>query len=162
MTTEEQHEVINIAVVDDDAVVRDGLRTLLNNVPALQCIGVYRDVAEAMSGMLEHTPDILLLDVSLPGTTGIDAIRPMHERFPRMKIIMHSNYDHEEKILRARLEGAAGYVLKNQGTAALHFAILKVSAGGSVWPAGYAEREGPARRNIRSPIIQKVRNLFGI
>lgn len=162
MTTEEQQNVISLAVVDDDVVVRNGLRTLLNNVPALQCLSVYHDVSEFMAESQEHAPDILLLEVSLPGISGLDAIQALRARFPRMKIIMHSNYDHEEKILRARFEGAAGYILKNQGAAALHAAILKVSTGGSVWPSSYAERNDAVRRTTRSTMIRKVRNLFGI
>jgi DNA-binding NarL/FixJ family response regulator len=102
--------------------------------------------------------------VSLPGTSGIDAIRPMREKFPQMKIIMHSNYDHEDKILRARQAGASGYMLKNQGVAALRGAILKVGGGGSVWPSGYEEFSAAARRAQRpgllSAIVQKCREFF--
>lgn len=164
MRSEQQHNIISVAVVDDDGVVRGGLHTLLNNVPALQCVAVYRDVSEAMRGLQEHEPNILLLDVSLPGASGLDSIQPLRERFPQMKIIMHSNYDHEEKILRARFEGAAGYVLKNQGVAALRAAILKVSAGGSAWPAEHEEHymgKGRASRpGLLHTLAQKLRSAF--
>ncbi|MCI0612768.1 response regulator transcription factor [bacterium] len=156
-TMKKTNAAVSIAVVDDDSIVRNGLSELLNSSSDLQCVGTFHDVSEAMTGMRECTPDILLLDVNLPGASGLEAILPMRTRFPQMKIIMHSNYDEEEKIVRAMRDGASGYVLKNQGTSVLHEAILKVRDGGSVWPSGYDESSFADRENKRTGLVNSLK-----
>lgn len=164
-----QQKVIAVAVVDDDVNIRDGLWWLLNNVKGLQCIGAYANWPEAMVAFSGQAPDVLLLDVSLPGTSGIDAIEPMLVKFQQMKIIMHSNYDHEDKILHAKQSGASGYVLKNASAPVLHDAILQVYRGGSVWPPGYSDSDPASpitgRAGILRSLPQKakkfVNSLFG-
>ncbi len=132
---------ITIAVVDDDVNVRTGLWWLLNNIVGLHCIGTYANYYEAMQGLRLQAPDIVLLDVTMPGVSGIDAIRPILKQVPQTKIIMHSNYDDDDKIMRARRAGATGYVLKNASAPALYDAILSVYRGEPVWPAGYQEAD---------------------
>jgi DNA-binding NarL/FixJ family response regulator len=134
-------KTITIAVVDDDVNVRTGLWWLLSNIAGIHCTGTYADFCEAMQGLTLQAPDIVLLDVTMPGVSGIDAIRPIHKQSPHVRIIMHSNYDDEEKIFQAQQAGAAGYILKNASAPALYEAILKVYQGGSVWPTGYEEAD---------------------
>jgi DNA-binding NarL/FixJ family response regulator len=134
-------KAITIAVVDDDVIVRTGLWWLLSNIAGIHCIGTYANFHEAMQGLKLQAPDVVLLDVSMPGVSGLEAIRPIHKQLPRAKIIMHSNYDDEENIFCAQQAGAAGYILKNASAPALYQAILKVHQGGSVWPPGYEEAD---------------------
>jgi DNA-binding NarL/FixJ family response regulator len=134
-----QSQFITVATIDDDANIRDGLRSLLNQIDGLHCFGAYASVTEAMASFTDTAPDVLLLDVSLPGISGIDAIRSIRAQFPTVKIIMHSNYDDHEKIARSRQAGAAGYVLKNASALILCEAISTVHQGGSAWPAGHTE-----------------------
>lgn len=86
-----QENFITVAVVDDDAHVRTGLWWLLNNVVGMRCAGAYSSFSEAMVALVEQPPDVILLDVSMPDISGIDAIRPLRAHFPMAKIIMHSN-----------------------------------------------------------------------
>lgn len=163
--TKQQEDVITIAVIDDDANIRDGLWWLLNNIIGLRCSGTYGSVAQAVSDFSDLSPDILLLDVSLNGASGIDAIQPLRKRFPSMRIIMHSNYDEQDKIIRSMQAGAAGYVLKNASAVALHRAILKVHAGETVWPSGY-KRKGEQKGSKKQFAsvegwLQRLRAFFG-
>ncbi len=129
--------LISVAIVDDDAHVRSGLWWLLNNVVGMRCAGAFATYREALAALAAQPPDVILLDVSMPDVSGIDAIRPLRANLPVAKIIMHSNYDDEEKIARSFKAGAVGYVLKNSSAPTLYDAIVKAHQGGSVWPLGF-------------------------
>jgi DNA-binding NarL/FixJ family response regulator len=161
----EKDDMITVAVVDDDVNIRNGLWWLLNNVVGIRCPEVYASFREAMTGLTERPPNIILLDVSMPETSGIDAIRSIRAQLPLVKIIMHSNYDDEEKILRSMRAGAAGYVLKNSSAPALYDAIMKVYQGGSVWPPGFeaqstASRRGSKTTDLVRAFVQKLGQRF--
>lgn len=125
---------ITIAVVDDDAIIRQGLWWLLNHITGLRCAGAYASCEEFLASSVT-APEIVLLDVSMPKVSGIDSIPEISAAFPQTRIIMHSNFDDDDKIWRSRRAGARGYVLKNASAPQLYEAILKVCAGGEVWPA---------------------------
>lgn len=137
---EEREPDILVAVVDDDANIRAGLWWLLNNIAGMRCSGAYPNVADAFAGLAGGAPHVLLLDVSLPGRSGLEAIRPLRRAYPAMKIVMHSNYDDHDKIIEAIDAGAAGYVLKNVSAPQLYDAIRRVHRGETVWPPGYPPR----------------------
>lgn len=155
------NHIISVAVVDDDANVRHGLWWLLNNLVGLRCTGTYASCRELLAASVA-SPDILLLDVNMPETSGIDGIQAIKARFPGIKIIMHSNFDDEDKILRSQRAGAKGYVLKNASAPQLYDAILLVHCGGAVWPAGFEpETARPVNRNaFLNALIRKVRAVL--
>ncbi len=148
---------INVAVLDDDANVRNGLWWLLNHVVGLRCTGTYASCAEFLAKR-DPPPDVLLLDVSMPIMSGLDGIRPIKAKYPTLKILMHSHFDDEDKIARARQAGALGYVLKNALAPQLYDAILAVHRGGAVWPASFdSEAANPARSTFLKILIRKIR-----
>jgi len=152
---------IRVAVVDDDVNVRTGLWWLLSNIAGLHCVGTYANYQEALQGLKLQAPDIVILDVSMPGISGLDAVRPLRRQSPHIKIIMHSNFDDEDKITSARQAGASGYVLKNASAPALYDAILKVHRGETVWPAGFNESEDTlAQLNFMSRLAARARILL--
>lgn len=159
-----KNRIITVAIVDDDVNIRDGLWWLLNNVKGMQCIGAYASRPEAMTAFAAQAPDVLLLDVSLQKASGLDSIMPLRVEYPGMKIIMHSNYDHDEKILQARKRGASAYVLKNASAPALHDAIVRVYRGEQVWPAGYDESDTavspPPKATLISYLLRKAKVLL--
>ena len=150
-----ENKTIAVAVVDDDANVRDGLWWLLNNVIGLRCAGAYASCEEALAGMALQGADILLLDVSLPRISGLEAAPQLFARFPSLKIIMHSNFDDEEKITQAMRAGATGYLLKNASAPALYEAIIKVHQGGTAWPPGF-ESAGEISHSNRFHFLAKI------
>lgn len=158
--TNPPNDDITIAVVDDDTYIRNGLSQLLNNVVGMKCIGAYAGPDEFMSHCASRPPDLLLLDVSLNGASGLNAIPTIHKRFPEVAIMMHSNYDDHDNIVRSREAGARGYLFKNSSAPALYHAIIKVAGGGSVWPPGYNFSKEAAREdNILGYLKQKLRFL---
>jgi DNA-binding NarL/FixJ family response regulator len=156
-----QNRVISVAVVDDDANVRHGLWWLLNNIAGLRCAGAFTSCREFLATSAEP-PDILLLDVSMPETSGIDGIPPIKRKFPATKIIMHSNFDDEDKIARSRRAGARGYVLKNASAPQLYETILHVHRGGAAWPPGFEQEEPrlPGFTAFLNALIRKARAVF--
>ncbi len=156
-----QNRVISVAVVDDDANVRNGLWWLLNNIAGLRCAGAFASCREFLATDAEP-PDILLLDVSMPETSGIDCVQPIRTKFPATKIIMHSNFDDEDKMSHSRRAGARGYVLKNASAPQLYETIQRVHRGGTVWPPGFEQEEPrpPGFTTFLNVLIRKVRAVF--
>lgn len=161
---------ITVAVVDDDAKVRSDLAWLLNSAEGLRCPGLFPTCRAALEAFSEMAPEVLLLDVNLPGINGIEGIPLFHEKIPGLKIVMFSNYEDEDKIMRSRAAGAAGYLRKNTPAAALFEAIRTVQQGGEVWPAGSKTVSPPAvhsrgkntagTRSLAAAILLELRRWF--
>jgi DNA-binding NarL/FixJ family response regulator len=119
-----------IAIVEDDRATQEALRLLIDDTEGLRCAGVYGSAEQALRG-LEPPPDVLLLDINLPGMPGSDAVRLFHERHPEMAILMLTLYDDEERIFASLCNGARGYLLKNTPPAKLLDAIREVRGEGA-------------------------------
>jgi two-component system response regulator DevR len=118
-----------IVLVDDHEVVRLGLMTLLNDQPNLRVVGEAGTAAEALRAVERLQPDIVLMDIRMPGEDGIAATRQIRERFPRTQVIMLTSFADDDLLVRAIHAGAAGYVLKQVGNAELLRAIAAVARG---------------------------------
>jgi DNA-binding NarL/FixJ family response regulator len=102
-----------ILLVDDHALVRRGLRLILEREPDLEVAAEASDGAEALDALREHDVELVILDVAMPRLTGLQAAREIRKTFPELKILMLSMYDNEQYFLEALKAGAAGYVLKS-------------------------------------------------
>jgi len=131
---------IRILVVDDHPIVRAGLESILNSQPDMQVIG-YADSGDlAVDKACELNPDIVLMDLRLPGMSGVDAIRLIRESRSEAKILVLTTYDGDEDIYRALQAGARAYLLKGMTTDELVATIRTVHAGKSYIPPAIAER----------------------
>jgi DNA-binding NarL/FixJ family response regulator len=101
-----------ILVVDDHEVVRLGLRTLLSNQPDFVVVDEARSAEEALTKAVAHRPDVVVLDIRMPGKSGIEACREIKSQLPDVAIIMLTSYAEDEMLFDAISAGAAGYVLK--------------------------------------------------
>jgi DNA-binding NarL/FixJ family response regulator len=118
-----------ILLVDDHEVVRLGLKTLIDRHPDFEVIAEAGTAAEAVAKAVAFEPDVVVMDVRLPGETGIDACRAITEQLPNTKVIMLTSYAEEEMLFAAIRAGAAGYVLKQIGGDELIRAIETVGRG---------------------------------
>jgi two-component system response regulator DevR len=118
-----------ILLVDDHALVRLGLITLLNDQPDMEVVGEASTAAEAVSATERLRPDVILMDIRLPGEGGIEATRQVTARFPDSKVVMLTSFADDELILRAINAGAMGYVLKQVGNDELLRAIQAAARG---------------------------------
>ena len=119
-------------IVDDHEMVRLGLRTALEPEPDIEVVG---DLGDAMAALREaevSRPDVVLMDVRMPGLSGIEACRMLRERQPETRVVMLTSYSDEEAVFAAIVAGAAGYLLKNTGRAELLEAVRSASRGDSL------------------------------
>ncbi len=122
---------VRVLVVDDHAVVRAGLRLLIDREPSMVVVDEAADANEAIFRVMEHKPDVLLIDVTLPGESGIHAIPKLLAASPATKILVLSMHDDPRYVREAFAAGASAYVLKEAADAEVVAAIREVAAGGS-------------------------------
>jgi len=122
---------ISVVIVDDHAVVRSGLHLLVEREEGLVVVDEAADANEAIFRTLEHKPDVVLIDVTMPGESGIDAIPKLLEVSPGSKVLVLSMQDDARYVRDAFAAGASGYVLKEAADSELVAAIRQVAAGGS-------------------------------
>ena len=120
---------IKIVVVDDHDLVREGLRLWLNGMPAMQQVGEARNLMEALTVIRNENPSIVLMDLVLPGPSGLDGAEQIGREFPDVKVILLTSYCEEEYVHRALRAGAYGYVIKDVGYNDLETALTAVSQG---------------------------------
>jgi DNA-binding NarL/FixJ family response regulator len=123
---------IRVAVADDHPVVRDGLVAMLETQPDLAVVGQASTGPEAVALVAASAPDILLLDLELPGLDGVHVLRRLQADRARTRVIVFTVFDTDERIIGAVEAGAAGYLLKGTPRADLFAAIRTVAAGGSL------------------------------
>jgi DNA-binding NarL/FixJ family response regulator len=122
---------IRVLIVDDHAVVRSGLRLLIEREEGLIPVDEAANASEAIYRMIEQKPDVLLIDVTMPGESGIDAIPRLLAGSPSSKVLVLSMHDDPRYVRDAFAAGASGYVLKEAADAELVAAIRHVAAGGN-------------------------------
>jgi two-component system response regulator NreC len=120
---------LKVLLVEDHAIVRQGVRALLDEEPDITIVGETGEGSEALLMAERLRPDIVLMDLSLPGVSGIEATRQVCERFPTMRVVVLSMHDSEEYVFRALRAGASGYVLKQSTSTELVLALRAVAAG---------------------------------
>jgi DNA-binding NarL/FixJ family response regulator len=133
-------DTIQIMIVDDHAIVRQGLAALLRTVPGFSVVAEGADGDEAMALFRKHRPDVTLMDLRLPKRNGVEAIAGIREEFPGARIIVLTTFDGDEDIYRAMQAGAKGYLLKGMDLAELTEAVRTVHAGKSRIPSRVAEK----------------------
>jgi DNA-binding NarL/FixJ family response regulator len=122
-------KTIRLLLVDDHKVVRLGLRTLLDHEPDLEVIGEAVSAEDAIHQVGQLQPDLVLMDIRLPGQNGIAACRQIRQNWPQIQVLMLTSFADEELVLEAISAGAAGYVLKQLDTEELLKAVRLVAAG---------------------------------
>ncbi len=120
-----------VLLVDDHTLFREGVRALLSTAPDIEVIGEAADGKQAIELAEELSPDIVVMDLVMPGMTGIQAAQHLHDRHPDMKILILSMYDDDEYVCQILKAGASGYVLKRAASEDLLRAIREVECGGS-------------------------------
>ena len=132
--------MIRIVVADDHAIVREGLKQLLTASSDLEVVGEARDGHEVIQRVRELEFDLLLLDMSMPGKSGIELIKHVRAEKPRLRILILSMHEEHQYAIRAIRAGASGYITKESATSKLVEAIRKVASGGAYISAAVAEQ----------------------
>ena len=127
-------------LVDDHEVVRMGLKALIERQPGMEVVAEASSAAEAVAKSLAFKPDVIVMDIRLTGTSGIDATREITAQQPEVKIIMLTSYAEDEMLFAAIRAGASGYVLKQAGGQDLIRALEAVGQGNSLLDPALTER----------------------
>jgi len=144
-------DLIIVAIIEDLREVREGLTALVNGTPGFHCSGGFRTVEDALRALDRERPDVILVDLGLPGLSGIEGIRIMKERYPETPTVVLTVYDDEDEIFNALCAGASGYLLKNTPPARLLECLQEVVAGGAPMSPEVARRVVKLFREIRPP-----------
>ena len=142
---------IAVAIIEDQTDVRDGLAMLINGTPGYHCSGAYKSMEDALESIGRALPDVALVDIGLPGLSGIDGIRLLSERHPAVQLLMLTVYDDDERIFQAMCAGACGYLLKKTPPARLLESLKEVVEGGAPMSPEIARRIVGLFRKIRPP-----------
>ena len=122
-------KTIRVLLADDHALVRAGIRALLETLPGIRVVGEAGDGFEALDLVRTHQPDVVLMDVAMPGLNGLEATARVAEEFPGVRIIILSTHDKQEYVCHALKRGASAYLLKKAATIELETALKHVMNG---------------------------------
>ncbi len=122
---------IRIALYEDNKLVREALQAILNGTSGLTCCGAFSDANRWDIEVNRIKPDVVLMDIEMPGTNGIEATRQIGLKYPEVKILIQTVFHDQDKIFQALCAGASGYILKNDPPAKLIDAIHDVYTGGA-------------------------------
>lgn len=122
---------IRVAVVEDQRLMREGLRLLIDGSPGYRCVGAFGSVEEALRMIDREVPEVMLLDIELPGMSGSEGVRLLKEKYPGIQILMLTIYDEDDRVFESICNGACGYLLKKTPPARLLEAIREAHEGGS-------------------------------
>jgi DNA-binding NarL/FixJ family response regulator len=136
----DRNNIIHVAIIDDDAEVRSGLQWMIEHSEGFQCTGTYGRCADVLAVIENDPPDVVLMDIGMPGMSGIECVGTIKERFPDIQILMLTVFSEDEKIFESLRAGAVGYLLKKTPTEKLLSAIRDAYAGGAPMSSEVAQR----------------------
>jgi DNA-binding NarL/FixJ family response regulator len=123
--------LIRVVIYDDHQQPRDSLGELLSHAEGMECVGSFEDCTHAVEDMSRIHPDVVLMDIEMPGEDGISGVRKIKQEFPGIKIIMQTVFEDEARIFASLQAGAEGYILKNNSAEKIVESIRVVHAGGA-------------------------------
>lgn len=159
-----------VVVADDHLLVRAGITTLLEDIPDVEVVGEAADGAEAVKRVAELNPDVLFLDLTMPGMSGFEALAQINESQPRVRVVILSMHETAEHVLRALKLGASGYMLKdvfpdelaqairavNKGDTWLSSAISKTVVAGYLGRSDHEEAVLPQLTTRQSQVLKMI------
>jgi DNA-binding NarL/FixJ family response regulator len=131
---------VRVAIVEDDRVVRHALAAMIDGTPGFRCRHSWGSMEAALDGLPAEPPDVILLDIGLPGIPGSTGVALLRERLPRAAILMLTVYDDQEQVFASLCNGATGYLLKRTPRARLLEAIREAHDGGAPMSPAIARR----------------------
>jgi DNA-binding NarL/FixJ family response regulator len=131
---------IRVCIFDDHEGVLQGLVHLLQAAPQFNMTGAYNNTRHLIEKVEEASPDVILMDIQMPGINGIEAVKTIRQNFPDVKIIMQTVFEDDDKILASIYAGASGYILKNSPPEKFLSAIEEVYQGGAPMTGSVAAR----------------------
>src|SRR6185295_12721167 len=140
-----------VSIVEDDRGTREKLMAVLANAPTLRCLHAYPNGEDALHGIPAETPDVVLMDINLPGMSGIECVAQLKAKLPKLHVLMLTTYEDTKLIFDSLRAGASGYLLKNMPPAKVVEAVEEVNAGGSPMSMAIARKVVSHFQQIKRP-----------
>lgn len=137
---DDENMAIKVAIVDDDEDIRASLAAMIRRTPSLRLAGDFPDAESALKEIPQRPPDVVLMDINLPGMKGFDCVRQLKSVVPKVQFLMLTVYEDSDSLFNSLKAGASGYLLKRTTTERLVEAIRDVHAGGSPMTPQLARR----------------------
>ncbi len=142
---------ITVSIVEDNRGTRESLKELLARANSLRCVGAHPTGEEALRQLPGEKPDVVLMDINLPGMSGIECVARLKTQAPRTQVLMLTTYEESDLIFESLRSGASGYLLKNMAPSELVQAIEQVHAGGAPMSMQIARKVVAHFQQIKSP-----------
>ncbi len=154
--------MIKVLIVDDQAILADGIRSVLASSDDLEVVGIAQDGFQALQEVEQKKPDVVLMDIRMPNMDGVIATQQIKKRSPETKVLILTTFDDSDYILNAINYGASGYLLKDVSASALIDAVKNAYAGDTILPTKIARRIADAARLVSTDREIKLKRRFGL
>jgi DNA-binding NarL/FixJ family response regulator len=152
---------IRIVIIEDDQIIREGYALLIGQAEGYQVVNSYESFDEAAKSIADDSPDVVLLDIELPGTNGIQAIPKLKRLLPHVYILILTVYESEKTIFEALANGASGYLTKNTPATKIVESIREVKEGGGPMSVNIARMVIKSfQRNQESPLSRRETQIL--
>jgi len=131
---------IRIAIFEDNNDLRDSLAMIIESVPEFHLAGSFSNAARLILKIEQSKPDVVLMDINMPGLSGIEAVAQIHQQYPSIKIMMQTIFEEDDKVFASLCAGASGYILKNTPPERVLQAIREVAEGGAFFTPSIARK----------------------
>ncbi len=142
------NKTIQVALVEDDEGVRANLTRMIDSAPGFHCLSAYPDALTALKGISTNRPDVVLMDINLPGMLGTECVSRLKSLAPTLPVLMLTVYDDSEQVFKSLMAGATGYLLKRTPANKLLEAIREINSGGA-----------PMSRQIARRVVQFFQDI---
>ena len=131
---------VRVVIFEDNQHYRDGIVAVVDVTPPFKIVGAFPDCSKLIQRIEQLRPDIILMDIGMPGLSGIEAVILIRNQFPKLPVLMQTIFEEEDKIFAAICAGASGYLLKNAGPVKLLEAMKEVLEGGAAFTPSIAKK----------------------
>jgi len=142
---------ITVSIVEDNRGTRESLRELFGRAKGLRCVGLHSNGEDALRRIPEENPDVVLMDINLPGMSGIECVTRLKGKMPKTQVLMLTTYEESDLIFDSLRGGASGYLLKNMPAAELLQAVEQVHSGGAPMSMQIARKVVAHFQQIKRP-----------
>jgi DNA-binding NarL/FixJ family response regulator len=160
---------IKVAIFEDNKLLRQSLQQLIDNAEGMICTGAFADANKIVRNIQMTNPDVVLMDINMPGTSGIEAVQIIKEKFPQVQILMQTVFEENDKIFAAICSGASGYMLKKTAPQKMIEAIVETYQGGAPMTASVAVKvlqmfrlQSPAQKNEFVDLSEREKEILAL
>jgi DNA-binding NarL/FixJ family response regulator len=150
---------IKVAIFEDNNSLRNGLYQLIDGSSGFECVAAYPDCSQILQNIERIKPDVLLMDIEMPGISGIEGVQIVKDKYPGIKILMQTIFEETDKIFQSICAGASGYILKNTSPSRILEAIRETYEGGAPMIPSIATK---VLKIVQNPFLSLQKNTFDL